>query len=318
MTEPSEIWDASWRAEPWNQHSKRISRSLRALSAISASLVELTNGRLSNLEAIPADSASLNLTGIWDASLDAFVKVHITETEFYWMKAIADRDSALVPLVYASGAELAGQDLRWLVLERIPFALIPASNWQGNQWPMMAEAAARFQKAARTIDSSMAFQEGVQTVRSWLNRAHAANCPADVEPLLTTLEEDWAFVTAVCPVEVCFGDLHPGNVLCRTAAPGPGKGVLVDPIPRLQPWVFDAAYCQAIASDHDVHLPELLAKARKSLDLPTADGNDFGRSRTLTLGWTAALWWAIAPWRREQEQWVNQTREYIANAVTRD
>lgn len=212
------------------------------------------------------------------------------------------------------GDELAGVSVRWLVLERLSYSVNTVQG-EGNEWRMMAEAAARFQRLARDIGPQFAFNEDLDTIRAFLHRAAEARCPGDVEALLARAQVHWQLVTQTCPREVCFGDLHFGNSLARTPPLGPGQVVLVDPIPRVQPWVFDAAYCQTIGTDRDVRLATLLAEARQRLGLPTPSGADFEVATTILLGWTAELWWGIAAWRHESPEWVKQTVRYINQAA---
>lgn len=306
------IWDPHWTPQPWSQHRSKVARTPEVLSLIKAALREVTAGAFCDLRLVTKESTSLFLEGRWEGR-KALAKIHITEPELFWMSEIDRREPGLVPELFMSGERLAGVAVRWLIMERVPYHL-GSTQSQGKEWQLMAEAAARFQRAVEDLDRSYAFEEGLETHLGWLRRAQAADGASEIAALIDRLEEDWAFLTAVCPPQICFGDLHFGNSLSRTPPSLTDEAVLVDPIARVQPWVFDAAYCQTIAANRDVRMPHLLAEARKALGLPAAVGDPFERAATIMLGWTAALWWGIATWRREDRAWMQQTHRYIRTA----
>ncbi len=310
------IWDPDWKPLPWMLQSTKVSRSAGVVELIKSSLYEVGGGELASIELLPNISASLMLSARWKGR-EAFIKVHTTDRELFWIRTIDEREPGLSPEVFMSGKELTGVDVNWLVLEHLPYS-VNTLQWEGNEWRMMAEAAARFQHAVQGMDTDKAEKarlEGVQYHLRWLRRALDADGPKELLDLTTRAEVDWAYVAKVCPPQICFGDLHFGNALSRTPPPGPGKVVLVDPIPRVQPWIFDAVYCQTRYTDRDVRLANHLADAREQFGMASAKGQEFERATKIMSGWAAAQWWGKGVWRRESSFWVAQTQSYIQAAA---
>jgi hypothetical protein len=113
---------------------------------------------------------------------------------------------------------------------------------------------------------------------------------------------------------LALGDLTTGNALCRTAPPAGERILLIDPIPRVAPWAWDAAYCQALCSSTDVRMVQRMAEFRRRHGLHAPTGAELERLAAVMLAWLGALWWGIAPWRREDAAWCRQIQRYDKGA----
>ena len=198
-------------------------------------------------------------------------------------------------------------------LERLPYRLSGA--WGDRLYDLLAEAAVRFQAAARALDHRFVWVVCLHFTAESLRHGQREGCPGPVDRVLARLEADWAWLASVCGLAVCFGDLTTGNALCRDAAPGGEHAFLIDPVPRIAPWAWDGAYCQAIAAESDVRMIARMARFRRERGLHTPGDADLQRASTLLLAWLGAMWWGIAPWRREYPDWVAQTRRDIEAAA---
>jgi hypothetical protein len=105
------------------------------------------------------------------------------------------------------------------------------------------------------------------------------------------------------------GDVHFWNALAKTPD-GPWR--LVDPIPRTAHWAWDAAYAQltsGVAETPD--LLALLATEREQLGLPVPGIDHLEEIRTVLLGLSSLLWWAIMPARRTGLWWRQQIERNV-------
>ncbi len=279
-----------------------------------------TAGRLVDLHPTQpaAHTHRLFLGGIWSAGdLPVLVKLDASPWELHWMLALGEQAPELVPWVLAGGERLGSRPLRWLVLERVPHLLSAAwgSAWGDRRFDLLAEAAVRFQVAAQGVDRCYVGMESFDATRRWLELGLREGCPGPLAGVLARLEGDWAWVSAVCGLEVCFGDLHTGNALSRTAPPEGERVLLVDPIPRVAPWAWDGAYCQALCSTADVRMVQRMAALRRERGLHAPNGSELERLAAIMLAWLGALWWGIAPWRRADAAWCRQIRRYVEQAA---
>ncbi|MBI3972542.1 MAG: phosphotransferase [Chloroflexi bacterium] len=314
--EQSDLWDQDWIAPGWSQLRRRLARTPEVRERLGRLLAAepALAGRLAELAPAPIESAgSLFFSGRWRdtsgaggaAGTAVLVKLNCTARDLFWMRALSvpsvpaeEADSAaVVPALFASGGSLSGEAVRWVVLERLPYRLNDFPD--DVRWDMLAEAAARFQAAAARVpvpraDPPVLFRLDAAAILGFLNLGVGAGAPDSARRLLDRLDADWAWLERACPTAVNLGDLHPGNVLCRTPPPAPGRAVLIDPIVRVGPWAFDPAYCQAnVGADAD--LVARTARWRERLGLPVGAPEDLARIATLLLGWMSAMWWP-APW----------------------
>lgn len=225
------------------------------------------------------------------------LKLGARPAERAWMAAMDAAATNVVPRVFGSG-EMRG--VGWLVIEQCNARLDKTSSTDAAA---VIETAARYQQAAATISAGTAVMD-LRWVRENLDDARAASCPGDVDRGLADADGACDFVTSQCGRTANHGDVHFGNTVARTPD---GPALLIDPMPITTVWAYDAAYLEVV-SGHPGMVHEM-ARARQALGLPTADGLE--RVERILLGWVAALWWRIAPWRHERPAW----RRYVETCV---
>ena len=242
-----------------------------------------------------------------DSRTPALLKLGARESERDWLVAIDQATADVVPRVFGSG-DLRG--VGWLVLERCDFKLDRDS---AHHVAAVIKSVGRYQQAAASISPKAPSMDS-GWLREHLGGARAQACPSDLGEALADLEKSWAFVEAQCGVEPTHGDVHFANVVAR----GPdGPALLIDPMPLMSAWAWDAAYLEATLAPYQSAVPNggsglvhHLAREREALGLPTA--HDLGRVEQLVLGWAAAVWWRIAPWRHDNETWRSWVERRVA------
>ena len=227
----------------------------------------------------------------WDGA-DALVKVNVTERERWWMATMSDGVPDAVAHVHASGTDLDGLDIRWLVLERLGVRPPdpPTQQWCGAT----LDAALVFQTAARTLDTSLVDDEGL----SFWERISVLGetAPPPAPELMTNLADDLAWIDANIERHTMFGDLHFGNLAARRSDDSRHPQVrLFDPIPRRQPWVFEAVYFEQSCRGSVAGLVAEMAERRHAAGLPTPREDVVHRAETLMQAWIGVMWWRVIP-----------------------
>ncbi len=213
------------------------------------------------------------------------------------MTAIDAASPNVVPRVLGEG-EMRGVGL--LVLERCDAQLDRTSFTDAVS---VISTVARYQQAAATISAYTPMMD-LRAVQENLQEARAKSCPGDLDQALADADQGWAFVTGQCGITANHGDVHFANVVARTRV---DTALLIDVTPIATVWAWDAA-CLQIVNGHPGMVHEL-ARARNALGLRTAD--DLERVERFVLGWVAALWWRIAPWRHDLPGW----RQYVESCI---
>lgn len=313
------IWDDDYAPAPWAQRDRRLSTRGEAMAELISALAAdpRTAGRLTEVRREPSfdQAASMFLSATWaDTRMPVVVKLNVTPWEMHWMLSLGERAPDLVPEILAGGEMLGRHAVRWLVLERLPHTLL-SRQWGDRRYDLLAGAAVRFQEAARSLDHRFVSVVCQHFTADTITQGQREGCPGPVEKVLARLEADWNWLVSVCGLEVCFGDLTPVNALCRAAPPGGDSALLIDPIPRIAPWPWDGAYCQAIAADSDVRMIHRMARLRRDRGLHSPGDGDLDRASALLLAWLGALWWGIAPWRREHPPWRAQIERSMEAAA---
>lgn len=269
-------------------------------------------------------TSGLHFAGKWTVSgADVVLKVGVSPSQRWWTQAIAKEDPGLAPMLFASGTQLGDTQLNWILTERLPGGL--HSGWNGLEFGMLMAAGARFHRFARRHPTGPHSVTTTDEVAAWIRSAIGRGAPGPAASLLDSLDRDWRFVCEVCPPEICHGDLHMANVLCRTPAPQLSDPVLIDFEPRFMPWAFEAAYCQVLNSDPFrvgwQGLVPLMAVHREALGLPTIGSDaDLKRVEAITLGWYALRMWSILgpdtdPSWRPPEVWHAAIDGYVTQAI---
>jgi hypothetical protein len=305
------LWDDK-PTLPWAQLRRRLRDDPAVWSLLRAALGDhpATAGRLAGLREHRQDpkypSDSTWFAGTWaPENADVLVKINVTPRERFWMTTASRATTGIVPRVFASDGELAGDDISWLVLERIPYSYEP--DWGAAACTALLRAAARFQVFAATVDTRLVYEEGAETIRGWALAGQDLCQEAAI--VVASLDRDWAWVTSVAPPEVMFGDLHFGNA-AFTAPPPHAAALLFDPIPRRQPWPFEPAYLEVICGE--AGLVGEMAAIRAAQHRPTPAAQETDRLGRVYCAWMALLSWGILPHLRADDA----RRERLTNYVT--
>ncbi|MGQ0628253.1 MAG: phosphotransferase family protein [Phycisphaerales bacterium] len=230
------------------------------------------------------------------AAVEVVVKLPVGYTEWKWTTRMGDPTrcppgcECPTPKVFASGVELGGYDLGWLVLERLP-GMPLAGKLDGDGAERLIEAATAFHERAGQIEPvseppappdweklvrrgrEALLTHGIPDEQRW---RHALR---DLTHELPRLVSAWRGRTINT---WCHGDLHPGNAMRRNrpsaAGSGAGPCVLIDlALVHAGHWIEDALYFERIYWGHETLLRgacpvDLLAAARRLRGLPVEPG----------------------------------------------
>lgn len=199
--------------------------------------------------------------------IEAIVKVPVGYREYYWtsrigetdpMQWIADEARTLpIPRMLASGTELGGYDMAWLVLERLPGRTI-ASELNAHTFGLMFESVSRFYTLASELrkpethdrPTAPAWERLIRKGMTSLVDNSVADADAWCRVLGRVLDRLDAIIDewATRPIDTwCHGDLHPGNVMLRPCS-GDGTercAVLLDlGLTHAGCWIEDAIYLE--------------------------------------------------------------------------
>ncbi len=220
------------------------------------------------------------------------VKAGVSDGEIYWTTELAKVAPDLFPKVFASGHVPSG--IGFLVSERVrygPFGPL----WQGREFDLLLEAAARFYRAAQSVEPQHLSRLSFDNINGWLIEGSKRNPPGDWHTVVAHAQEDYAWLSQAWPLEVCHGDLHLSNGLSRSPAPK-GPAVLIDLEPVLGFWVLDAAYLEVLTCG-DQQRPGIgniiprLASFRRSLGLFVPPAEVQERAACIALSWFAVKQW---------------------------
>lgn len=274
-----------------------------------AELIELVRqdqrlrGLITDLAAHP-DGGSKVVRARWITDDSAVVlKSELGELEAVWMPAMSGRCADIVPTVRAHGAKLAGRPQPWLIMDDLPIR--GRSDRPATARAVMGTAA-RFQQEALQLQLPT-YPIDVPFVQKYGTIAADAGCPGPVRAALDQVVVDDAWLRSLGEHVVGHGDVHFWNAV---AALPEGPWRLIDPIPRIAHWAWDAAYAQltsGVAETPDLIM--LLAEERGRLGLPI--GTELDRVRVILLGWSSMLWWALLTARRTDGWWVAEVERYI-------
>jgi hypothetical protein len=311
------LWDEA-PTLPWSQLRRRLRDDPAVWSVLRAALGDhpATAGRLVSLREHRQDpeypSDSTWFTGTWaPENTDVLVKINVTPRERFWMTTASRATTGIVPRVFASDGELAGDEISWLVLERIPYSYEP--DWGRAALTALLRSAARFQVFAASVDTHLVYEEGLETIRHWALAGQDLCQQAAI--VVASLDRDWDWVTEVAPAEVMFGDLHFGNA-AFTAPPPHAAALLFDPIPRRQPWPFEPAYLEVLCGGQG--LVREMAAIRAAQHRPAGTTEQTDRLATVYCAWMALLFWGILPHRQADAAYRERLTSYVTAAALLD
>jgi hypothetical protein len=260
-----------------------------------------------------------------DTGAPALLKLNVPADQLWWTRQLARAYPDLIPLVYASG-DLAVAGLGWVLWERVEGGLHP--GWHGREFDMLLEAGVAFQRASRTLADAAREAGVLHTLRiedlaEGLEQGLRQAAPGPAGQVLSRLATDWAWVSQVCDGEVCHGDLHMANALCRDEPPG-GVALLIDHHPMLQPWAYEAAKPEILNADparagcRGLVARQAAMRARLGMTAPA--GAELARVQAIVLGWWAIQLWGYIgespdPAWRDPRIWRAENETYITAAA---
>ena len=285
--------------------------------------------RLTPLAVGGAWSGAMLYAGVWSAGAadggaerPVVAKVAAGTREVCCTSALAVQAPDLIPTLYASGRHLGGEALPWMVAERCPYRLDYA--WGDALFETLLDAGARFHLAGRTLAPAVGPGDVPLAAHHRLIRAGAGGPPPAPGPgaeVVARLEADAAWALGACRVELCHGDLHPGNAVWRVPPPDPAsRALLIDFAPAASPWVAEPAYCQVLywpvaSRPGETGLVQRMAARRAAYGLEVPPPAALDRLATLYLAWNALRLWPLLTHRHGDPAYVAATREWIAAAA---
>ena len=190
---------------------------------------------------------------------------------------------SVVPLLLASGEQLNGYDLTWMIIERFPFGPL-GKHWEPNNIERVAQAAARFTKKASSFPVD---QKGRR--EDWKTLLKAAK--KSVRENHLEKESTWKKMHSLIGkkldilIEIwrsrridqwLHGDLHLANAMCRSGKPD-AKVALIDLAEvHAGHWIEDAVYLERQLWGHNTRLKATkpvssMASARRALGMYVDD-----------------------------------------------
>jgi len=218
---------------------------------------------------------------------EAVVKLPIGPDELRVLRDLSGKPGTPTPSVVASGFELGGYDLGWIVMERLEGPPLMA-NLAKNDILAMADAMGRFYRIAsetwelKTPNDRPNWERLLEKSRENLRDNPVPNgqrwneCVKQTQRILPTLVQRWE------SREInswCHGDFHPANALRRPEnSPWGEPGVVLIDFAETHSghWVEDAVYLERLYWGHADKLHKqkpvsLLARARRREGLPVED-----------------------------------------------
>ena len=254
------------------------------------------------------------------------LKVNVADEQLWWTRALVTTFPEQLPQVYATGGHLCDERLGWVLWERVRGGLHPA--WQGREFDLLLEAGVRFQIAARTLADAAQAAGAIneldeQHLAEGLEQGVRRGAPGPASLVLARLPEQWAWVTATCETEICHGDLHMANALCRDLPPH-GTALLIDYHPTRMPWACEPAKPEILNAEparagcRDLVMKQAAIRRRYGLSAPAQA--DLVRLQAIVLGWCAMQAWAYVgpdpdPAWRAPHVWHAENAAYIAAAA---
>ncbi len=216
-----------------------------------------------------------------DLARAVVVKLPVGPGERQWLLRL-QAASDVVPRVYADGQSLGGYDMAWVVMERLAYGPL-STAWQGQEFDLLTEVAARFYAAASEVpvgpapadkDWQAIFDRSRESVRRHRLEDHQ-RWNRSLKKAHRKLKL-WQRVWQERPVDQwCHGDLHLANAMTRVPPPG-GPAVLLDfAMTHAGCWVEDAVYVEHLFWGRPQGLGgrklcRQIARQRRKVGLPVA------------------------------------------------
>jgi hypothetical protein len=230
---------------------------------------------------------------------DVVIKFPVVERELRWTRCMQDANG-VAPKLYASGEQLNGYDLAWMVIERFPIGPL-GKHWKISNIKRIADAAARFTNSASAFPID---QEGrredwkslLQTAKNSVRENHIQDegnwkkLHSLLFKRLGGLLEQWR---ARRIDQWLHGDLHLANAMCRSSEPEAEVSLIDLAEVHAGHWIEDAVYLERQLWGHKTRLKaskpiHAMAAARKKLGMRVDDNyNELVDIRRVLLAATA-------------------------------
>jgi len=232
-------------------------------------------------------------------SSEVVVKFPVVERELRWTRCMQEADG-VAPKLFASGEQLNGYDLAWMVIERFPIGPL-GKHWEDSNIDRIANAAARFTKSASEfpIDQSGRLEDWkslLQTAKKSVRENHINHQPdwkrshSLLSKKLSALLKKWR---ARRIDQWLHGDLHLANAMCRSDEPDAEVSLIDLAEVHAGHWIEDAVYLERQLWGHKTRLKaskpvHAMAVARKKLGMRVDDDyNELVDIRRILLAATA-------------------------------
>jgi hypothetical protein len=256
----------------------------------------------------------------------ALLKLNVPHDQRWWSAALGGAQPDLIPRIAGVGERVGDAPIGWLLSERVRNGLHP--GWEGREFDMLLEAAIRFQIAARGLAARARAAGAVSELRlddlaAAIDRGVRSGAPGPADIVQARLTEHWAWVERICEPEICHGDLHLANALCREEPPR-GQALLIDYHPTRMPWAYEAAKPEILNAEpgrpgcRGLVAREALHRSWIGMSAPV--GADLARLQAIVLGWWAIQLWAYIgpspdPAWRDPRVWRAENQAFIEHAA---
>lgn len=230
---------------------------------------------------------------------DVVVKLPVVRRELRWTRRMQEA-GGVAPMLLASGEQLSGYDLAWMIIERFPVGPL-GKHWENNNIARIADAAARFTLAAteyqidqlgRKEDWKKLLTDAKKSVRE--NHIESGSKWKKSHSLLTKKLHQLMDIWRGRRIDQWLhGDLHLANAMCRSNE-SDAKVALIDLAEvHAGHWIEDAVFLERQLWGHKSRLKETkpvhaMAVARRAHGLRVDDDySDLVDIRRLMLAATA-------------------------------
>jgi hypothetical protein len=257
-------------------------------SSLEPILRKQTNNRLDNIHWFRTDwqrGGASTAFATWndkDKETEVVIKLPVNQRELLWTRQMQEPDS-VVPLLLASGEQLNGYDLTWMIIERFPFGPL-GKHWEPNNIERVAQAAAHFTKKASSFPVNQKgrredWETLLKTAKKSVRENHIEKestwkkMHSLIGKKLDILMEIWRSRRID---QWLHGDLHLANAMCRSDKPD-AKVALIDLAEvHAGHWIEDAVYLERQLWGHNTRLKATkpvssMASARRALGMYVDD-----------------------------------------------
>lgn len=230
---------------------------------------------------------------------EVVIKFPVVERELRWTRCMQNTNG-VAPKLFASGEQLNGYDLAWMVIERFPVGPL-GKHWEDSNIDRIADAAARFTRSASEfpIDQKGRFEDWkslLLTAKKSVRENHIKD-ESTWKKLHTLLSKKLSGILEQWRArridQWLHGDLHLANAMCRSSEPEAEVSLIDLAEVHAGHWIEDAVYLERQLWGHKTRLKaskpvHAMATARKKLGMRVDDDyNELVDIRRILLAATA-------------------------------